>query len=205
MNKALSGKNIVLVGSFNTLQFDKFFFIKNGIVREEDILPNSLFSPNGIQILTPEFNIIVVPNQIVFTQINLLSDSIKELSLLFIKATNISATAIGINFTWSIYAKNSLEEESKAYFMNDKNPMFSANFGVADALFGAYISKNIGNGRLKLDIKPNMIVNPSISTPIKVLNFMFNYHFENRADIFVEINNYTSLKLDSQNIMSTYE
>ena len=48
MQSTLKIKNIVLVGIFNPSAFDKYFFIKNNLATEEEILPNSTFGNLGI-------------------------------------------------------------------------------------------------------------------------------------------------------------
>ncbi len=49
-------KNIVLVGLFNPSFFDKYLFIKNGIVKEEEILDGSIFGiVGGMQLICSRF------------------------------------------------------------------------------------------------------------------------------------------------------
>jgi len=211
MNKSLSGKTIVFVGVFQPSKFDKFFFIKNNILNEEEILDSSVFRQDIVQLYTSDVSIVIFATQIIFTQLKITQDRIKEISSIFISVVKPDVTAAGINFTWNIIPRKSLEEDSKMYFLNEKNKMFSNFFNTPDSIYGSYVSKDILNGRLKLDIKPqNINQGTNVKSFVRLLNFAFNFHFDidskdNHVGLLKTIDNYNQLLSESEKIMYSYE
>lgn len=183
-------KNIVLIGNFQSLipSFDKYFFIKNNIVAENEILPNSIFDTiGGVQLISNKFYIIITGNQIAVTATKPENNDDKINSVLsaIIKAANIiNIEALGINFHIFIVDNSvTMEELSKKYFFNEKIDVFSKYFNTPDTRYGAYASINFKDARLKLDIKPSVILSNADQKKQEGINFAFNFHFDIKSKI----------------------
>lgn len=214
MQADLKIKNIVLIGIFNTSVFDKYFFIKNNIVNETEILDNSSFNAIGaVQLVTKEFNILITLNQIVITdsipendddKIYQIINSIVKLGSL----TNI--TALGMNFNWLLNdLSKSFNQLSKDLFYSDNISVLSNHFNNEDSMYGSYASKIVKDSRLKLDIKPSTIQQVIPPNSLSGMIFGFNFHFDikdrtNTDEVLNYINDYAVYKEESKKITSIY-
>ena len=216
MNIDLKIKNIVLVGLFNPNVFDKYFFIKNGIIKEEEILAGSIFGViGGMQLICSRFHIVISINQIIISSAmpgNDDNDVISNIILSIVKTGEIAnVTALGMNFHWFLEDETkSLEETSKGFFYNDKIEIFSKYFTTADSMFGAYASTNFKDSRLKLDIKPNKLHDNNKKVIQNVLVFAFNFHFDiknsnDNAELTKFIVDYSAYREESKRIISMYK
>ncbi len=210
MNKSIAVKNIVFVGFFQPSKFDKFFFIKNGLVKEDEILEPSVFSPEVVQFRTTGVSIAILLNQIIIHQVDILQDRIDEIAQKLIQSSDLEITAIGINITWNLSPDESLENSTKNFFLNERNEMFSKFFNSDNVMYGAYVSKDISGGRLKLEIKPQ--VSKRLHDNIEIarfISFAFNYHFDhdkskNFDTLLNAVKNYKNFIKESEEIMSIY-
>ena len=82
----------------------------------------------------------------------------------------------GYRFPWLLQPGFFLK--TKKYFYNQENPMFSSFFNKTGTMYGAYLSTDYKNSRLKLDIKP--LISRNIKTQVEqnFINFAFNFHFD---------------------------
>jgi hypothetical protein len=197
MQAELGIRNIVLVGQFSPTIFDKFFFIKNEIFKEEDIKPNSIFAnPSTIQVITNRFQIVIAINQIVISAVEPKKENeLHNIASSLVQCGNIkTTTAMGINFHWFLSdPSKSLEEYSREIFFDNKYELYTKYFNKSDALFGIYASVDFRDSRLKLDVKPvksQLIQLANLNMPDSV-NFIFNFHFDiKQKEDFTELLNY---------------
>ena len=183
MQTKLHIRNIVLVGMFNPLLYDKYFFIKNDLLKEEEISEKSVFgNVFGGQLNSNKFQVIFSLNQIIITSFSpeVKDEIISNFIIKFIKAAYLynSINAFGYNLHWYLEENiDSLEETSKHYFYRDDIDLLRNFFNNNDAMFGVYASTNIKDSRLKLDIKPTKIKDIDNNIQNK-FNFIFNFHFD---------------------------
>jgi len=214
MQTELKVKNIVFAGVFDLSIFDKYFFIKNEILKEEDILIGSVFNKDDtIQVLTENFQIIINGIQLVIINTKPQSNQnyIQDIALVIINTVDVrSLQALGLNFNWFL-EDNSIpfNKLSKQLFYNDKIELFAKFFDSDDSMFGSYASTNVKDGRLKLDIKPITMVNLD-GTSQNVINFVFNFHFdnkgtENNSNIAKWVNDYSFYENEGKRLMSIYK
>jgi len=212
---SLKIRNIVLVGAFNPMVFDKYFFIKNQIVKEDEILVGSVFGTlGGMQLVSNKFNIIISLKQIIIsaTKSESNEDEISKIILSIIEAGKIvNVTAMGINFHWFLEeTSKTLEEISKHYFYNDKLKLFSKFFNADNSMFGVYASTNFKDSRLKLDVKPNKLQDIIKKTFQEEISFAFNFHFDiknqnDNLELIKYLNDYNSYRKESDRIISIYK
>ena len=179
MNKDIIGINAVFVAdNINTSLFSQYWFIKNGVLAENELLPDSVFAPGLAVVSTNAFQFLVMPNQIQFSMktsnFEIAKGCITEkLSRFAENLENIRIKAIGLNFAWRIQdSDQSMHDLSKRLFsVQSLSDVFCAD----DALFGAYFSQNIDDvTRLHLDFKPT---NGKVKgRDIDFILASFNYH-----------------------------
>lgn len=214
MDISLLQKNIVVNGQFNVTLFDKYFFIKNAIITEDDfskLKTPPLFNGFNTHIITDKFQVNINPVQIVINSITPEEDDkINEFAIKIIKASGINNfQSFGINFDWVLRfeSQDDVRKKSKEYFYNDKTE-FMSSFNTEDSHYGFYASKDVFGARLKLDIKPiNNIFNP-LKGEIKIdaLYNQFNFHFIlNSLDIIPFLEKFEEYKKETIKIMSTYK
>jgi len=214
MNLELKIRNIVLVGAFDTLGFDKYFFIKNEIVRDEQITDKSVFLPQLVQLVTPTVHVVINPAQFVINAINT-EDKSDEIAQMLWKtlnsAKNYMLSGSGINFNWFV---GDGSEEGHAQFsrklcFNPNNAIQKNFFDEKDATFGFYSSKNVSNCRLKLDVKPIRYKTNDMVDEKSVLQFEFNFHRDYREpeadkkNLEEILKDYNKYRAESERIMST--
>ena len=130
MDFSLAIKNIVAVGILQPSKFDKYFFISNNIIQDNEILPNSIFNPEVIQILTRRFTLVILPNQVVVSSNELAKDGTLIVNLIkfILEKFEPTCTALGINFHWNIIAQDSLNSTTKELFYDKNNKLISEFF-----------------------------------------------------------------------------
>jgi hypothetical protein len=183
--KKLISENVVIVAkNLNPSLFSQLWLVKQGIVAEEDFLPNCVFSQFLTQISTTDFQLLVVPEQMQFTLTEKSMDNselIKEkVGIIIQKVPHTPYKAIGTNFHWII------APDPPAIFTDFMNNLFVKKgvpiyeqFSEIDARFGSYLSKDIFGGRLRLDIKPVKSVTKGKSEEIdELLQLAFNYNLD---------------------------
>jgi len=202
-------KNIVLVGNFNPSNFDKYFFIKNGIASEEEILKNSVFNAlGGMQLVCDRFSIVINPKQIIVSSI-LPVDKDAEIEKLIVKLIEagdlVNLTALGFNFHWFLWDEScTFHELSKKLFYNNSSKLFSDVFNTNDSMYGTYASKDIKKSRLKLDVKP-------VNAPdLDAMNYQFNFHFDiqdksTNSEAIEYLNDYSFYVDECNKIISIYK
>ena len=183
MNKKLIEQTIVIVADFfNPSAFSQYWFIKEEILKEEDIQKESLFVPGITHVQTDKFNMLVVPDKI---QITIKSNNeethntiYKLLTLIVQGQQNIPYKALGINFCWELIPQDSISIYSKNLFYKENMPLYD-KFKEDNACFGVYMSQNYKNARMKLDIKP-IILNDD---KCMICNFNFHHDISEANDI----------------------
>lgn len=182
MDSTLKTANVVVVArQFNPWIFDQIWLIDNGIASREDFRgDNFTLTPPFVQFSTPEYTLMVVPEQLQFTPrlMNehtgiLVREKVGRITELLPQTPYV---ALGLNFLWHIApGDREFAQFSRSLFFCD-NPLFSS-FDSEDARFGGYLSKKgIGEGRLRLDVKPVRFAAEGEGS--EVLQFSFNYNLD---------------------------
>ena len=207
MTTYLVNQSIVLVGIFNPLFFDRYFFIKNQIVVEENINEYTFSVAELSQLMTTHFQLVVHPNQIMITPSeiqNKLKVGIDQVAIKLVDTLPESKiTASGINFVWFIDVDEAdLNSSTKELFFSENNLIQKKYFDGDDCHFGFYSSKNIKNCRLKLDVKP--VTNDRKHS----IQYQFNFHRDysnpdgNNSEIISVIKNYSDFWNESKKMIN---
>lgn len=186
ITRRLIGLNIVLVsGNINTSLFSQYWFIKHGIVQENEFMSDSMFIAGLTNVSTNDCQITILPDKI---QLALKTDNMEVAKRCvdekFIKMVNemdnVSINAIGLNYLWRIDdSERSTQQIGRELFCNDNE--LGNYFSDGNARYGAYYSKAYDDvTRLKLDIKP--IMSKQYGEQTEYLLASFNYHSDVALD-----------------------
>ena len=179
MSFELVASNAVIAArQFNPSIISQIWLVRNGLLSEDDFRPDCFFSDMAVQVKSREFDLMVVPPQCQFTP-NVAQD--QEQDLLVNKVGTIAKLlphtpyqAIGLNFTWHLAPENvDVQTISRDWFYKEDGPLHR-EFGIENAHYGAYMSKDAWGGRLKLDVKPITI--DQEGEKLERIRFAFNFH-----------------------------
>lgn len=171
---------VVVAQQFNPSVMNQVWLVKRGVLEEDDLLEGSVFSDMLVQVRSRFFHMLVLPEQMQFVPA-VVAEQQQEL-LIDKVGTIVQAVphtpyrGLGLNFNWHLKpGDGDLGRLTRELFATPDRPLYS-RFGGDNARFGAYLSKDFCDFRLKLDVKPiNVPVNDTID---RRLQFAFNFHAE---------------------------
>lgn len=181
MNKSLIANGFVVINNGLDLNgLNSYWLVKNEIISEEDLRGNHIFTSNFIQLSLNKFSLTLNNNSVILSINNNYNEQdyiegVNKLIFLLTKLKNTFNLSCGINFNWILNDLNGgeyFEISKKLFFVND-NPLYK-EFENNRPCFGAYMSKDFEDSRLKLDIKPVHSNLDGINEG--TLHFNFNFH-----------------------------
>lgn len=168
------GKNIkILAQGFNPPLFNEYWLKKENFIPDDiTVLPNSISTPQFVQIFSKKFNLMVLPDQL---QFNIIDNSI--LATEFIKSVvekvpSLTYIAMGLNFDYFVPDK----EIKPGLFFIPKNNLYQ-EFRTSDAKYGSFLGKNFENSRLSLTIKPTKGIDPK-GKESDFYHYSINFHID---------------------------
>ncbi len=176
MPSELVTSNVVIAAQqFNPTVFSQIWFLRNNILREDELECQQLFSPMAVNIEAGRFGLFVVPPQLVFTpkvQANNQQALVEEVVGAIVRALpHTPFVGAGLNFTWDVWPdREDLGILSRRLFSVPENTFFQA-FEADDVRFGTYVSKVALDCRMRLDIKP-------LKEDREKLRLFFNFHLD---------------------------
>ena len=184
MKKLISENVVIVANNLNPSLFTQLWLVRQGIIEEEDFAPNSVFSQFVTQVSTPEFQLLVVPEQLQFTLAEKSKDDLdlikEKVGTIIKKIPHTPYRAIGANFHW-LFAPEPPEifvEFMRNLFAKPGIAIYE-RFSESDARFGAYMSKDVFGVRLRLNIKSVRSINEENPEEVKEsLQLAFNYHLD---------------------------
>jgi len=198
-----ASKNIKIVAQgFNPPLFTEYWLKKENFIPEDiEILPNTISTPQFIQISSKKFILIVLPDQL---QLNIIDDS--KLGIDFIKSVaekvpSLKYIAMGFNFDYFVPDK----EIKHGLFFVPANKLFQ-EFKVSDAKYGTFLSKNYENSKLSVSVKPTKAIDPK-GVESDVYHYSINYHFnltkgESKSIIMLNLNQWNKYLKYSDKLMT---
>jgi hypothetical protein len=200
MKSELVTRNAVVTAQrFNPSIFSQIWLVKNNVVGETDFRKGSLFSDDVVKVETPNFSMLVLPQQVQVVPRSTVdtaeeSKTIEEtVGRIVHSLPETPFVALGLNFNWQVWSDASpFLEIGKRLFYRDGIQVLR-HFNSDDAKYGTYASKNVLGFRLKLTVLP---VDGELEVDGEVINqsrfdFGFNFHFdipgvENRCELVSE-------------------
>lgn len=169
---------VLTAQSFNPSIFTETWLDKNGILSADSLDGMRVFSPEVSQFQMKECQVLVIPPKLQITfrihqiagefevQRNIASRTVELLP-------HTPYQALGLNFDFFVSFPD--EKDFNAYnraLLGTGDYHLLQEFSAADAKFGRYFSKDHGDARLRLDIKP-VKGGPHNKD---LLQFSFNFH-----------------------------
>lgn len=160
MNVLMEHSSIVIIAKdFNLSIFKPLWFIKNDIFREEELQANILISPPAVQIPSEHFQFTALPDRLQMLIPKHYSDAEDDIARVLRRIVrtlpHTPYTAVGLNFNYLIAP----ETEDRFSAWNRK--LFASALSRKlqssrdkNARFGSYVSFDVLETRLKIDIKP---------------------------------------------------
>jgi hypothetical protein len=170
----------VVIGAqqFNPSVVSQLWLVRHGLLGEDEFLPGCFFTDMFVQVQSRRFRLLVVPEQLQFIpavppaeEQALIVDKIGAI-VGFLPHTPFKA--LGLNFAWHLVPREGdFIAFTRTLFASENRPLYR-NFDTEDAQFGAYLSKNFLGFRLKLDVKPILVLLADRTE--NRLQFVFNFH-----------------------------
>jgi len=170
---------VVVARNFNPSIFTQQWLIEKGVLVADVAVGPQIFTPQFVHVSNDGFRLTVLPEQLMFEVINSPQESfvkrVNEKLIPILSALNETPfAAVGVNFQWHIDDKDrTIATVSKDLF--DKGVGIYSEFSTSDARYGAYMSKDFLNSRLKLDIKP-VIERQESGLSREFIVSAFNFH-----------------------------
>jgi len=176
----VSANVVVAAQQFNPSILSQLWLVRNGVVAEDEFGEGCIFAPAITQVITDDFRLLAVPEQLQFAPSCMPEDAG---SLVASKVGSIVRTlphtpyrAAGLNFHWHVTpGASGFSEFARGLFFREHNALY-AEFDQEDSRFGAYLSKDVFSCRLRLDVKPITI--HSKEGIHECLLLAFNFHRE---------------------------
>jgi hypothetical protein len=183
MPRELAASNVVIVAQrFNPSVVSQLWLVRHGLLTEADLASGTgyLFTEVIVQVQTGQFALLVTPDQFQLIpkvpeieQQTLIEDKVGTIVRML---PHTPFRAVGLNFTWYVTPiDGNIAQMSRELFFQRDRPLFH-EFAEPDARFGGYLSKDVLDFRLKLDIKP--VIVPLEGRSEERLQLLFNYHAE---------------------------
>ena len=203
MESQILNKNIVFIGEFKPSIFDKLYFIKKRIIAEEEFLPNSLFLPDLTVIDTENYLLEITTNKFTISYKIIENQDLPNTIKIEKALEESKVNAFGFNFKIDIFIDDRSVTKKYFYFADNKLNQF---FDSDNSAYGYYVSKDLEECRLKLDIKPVQLQKITENVLIDAIDFNFNFHFENSnySEQLSKFKNYENLTLEIINIKLLY-
>ncbi len=176
----LSSNVVIAARQLNPSIFSQIWLVRNEILAEEDFEPGSVYSDMAVNVQSREFSLVVLPHQLQFApKVPVEQESrlvAEKVGTVVRELPHTPYDAVGLNFIWHVLPEGEdIRELSRRLFYVPGSPFFQA-FDTSDARYGAYVSKDVLDCRLKLDVKTTM--RNTDQEDSELLRFAFNFHLD---------------------------
>jgi hypothetical protein len=191
VTKVFGGASIVAVADeINVSTFKPFWLNNQGILSQDELSGECLFTPGAVQIPTKVFSLLVLPNriQIAFAEMEeslVMTPLHRVIGGILNGLPHTPFKALGFNFEFFVGPEDpsTFGEWNHRHFYSPCSALICPP-QVENTRFGSYSSINFNGMRLKLDVKPvrGTTTAPAISSALENsqewMHFAFNYHLD---------------------------
>jgi hypothetical protein len=170
---------VVAAQHFNPSVAGQYWLIQNGIVLKEEFGIGAVFTDVLVQVPTRDFLLVVTPENCQFMpapnyerQQELIAERMGRFLTLI---PHTPFTAVGLNFAWQFFPEHvSINDACRRLFFVETSALHS-QFDLPDARFGAYLSMDVWDCRLRVEARPTLVSLPD-GQQSHYIQFAFNYH-----------------------------
>lgn len=216
LTKDLKLENVVILANiFNPSIFSTHWLITKDICPETEIdAVKSVYAQNISQTVSPDYQLLVLPEQIQFSKSPICNQDffalVQSKVIRIVEfLPQVPYVQAGINFHWYLKdSEKSIQDLSRELFYIP-NSKVHKRFDHKDSQFGANLSFGIEDVRLKLDIKPVlMLTEPDQKNQ---LLFAFNFHKDLKTEngdvskeLLIFLKKFGTLREEARKIMELY-
>jgi hypothetical protein len=201
---------VIVANRLNPSILSPGWLTEQKILTAEDLQTGFIFTELVAQIPTKQFQMLVVPEQLQFIP-TVPEDQeeaviVEKLGTIVRLLPQTPYRGLGLNFNWHLTPPDEdIAKLSRSLFWHDTP--FYRRFGKPTDRFGAYMSTDFGEYRLKLDVKPILI--PHENQLLNRLQFLFNFHADlkdNPADFIQRsLRRWNELRRECETIVDSIE
>ncbi len=184
--KLVSATAVVVANHFNLSIFQPMWFLRNGVLREEELTQNVLISPGVVAIPTSDFFLTLLPERLQMQILqraypNATAELLRVIGGIVRLLPHTPYAAIGFNFDVTVSPPDGrpFGEWNREGFLVPRMANV-AGAASANARFGGYASYDLNGGRLKINIVPVKLPQPGLGTNEQGvgehMHATFNYH-----------------------------
>ena len=189
MHRLQTANVVVTAENFNPSILGEAWLVKHGIITEDLLADERVFTPPFVRMPTPEFTIVAVPDRIQFMVANPTAEAQDLIESKVGSIVNLLPhtpyRAVGLNFHWEAITMT-LDNYAKGLrqmFVKQDSSVYRY-FAEVDARFGGYFSKDVLGFRLRLTIEP--IAGERDGTPFAGLRYHFNFNKDLKSDTAIK-------------------
>lgn len=178
---------VVTAQSFNPSIFSQVWLVREVGINEKCFAGTTVVTPQAAQHELSNMQMLVIPARLQVTvkpgDDDAALSAAKLVTKIVEKLPHTPYQAVGMNFDYLLTFASTEEfiAKDRALFLTQTTPL-KGFFDLPDARYGGYFSRNLGDVRLKLDIKPR---GPSGEVGVGehlMLNFNFHLALSNGTD-----------------------
>lgn len=182
---------IVVANAFNPSVIRESFLQSTGVLSSGAVLgPGFVFSDQVVGVPTAQFNLVVVPQQLQVTPASRegAREIVRGVIVPIVSALpHTPYTAAGVNFVWHIQTDDDTVARSTRRLFAGHASSLGDVFDVPDARFGFFASKDLGNVRLKIDVKPVQVLLGPEQSAREVIQCAYNFHMDLSVGVAVDM------------------
>jgi hypothetical protein len=162
----------------------QLWLVRNGLVREEELAQGCIFTPDVVQVVTKEYNLLALSNRIQFSPLRhgtrtgaMVQDHVGKIVSAM---SDTPYTAVGLNMNWHVLPGTDSFAAAMERLAAPRGSSIFGAFDTPDARYGAYFSRDALGFRVKLDIKPINLANQKAGGETGPEGFQFGFNFEQK-------------------------
>ena len=176
--------NVVVVArSFNPTILSQVWFVRHGIIEENEFAQTCVFSPFVVDARTKAFQLLVTPDRL---QLTFRPDADRAATIRAVLQRIVQLlphtpyVAVGFNVQYEIVPEATTYAAKLRKAMLVPEGPLAEHFREPDARFGSHLAKQVGEMRMTMEVKPARR-NEQAGAP-EVVSLAFNFHRDLNSD-----------------------
>ena len=156
----LTQATAVLAGNkFNPSIFQQLWVLENGILERDEFGTDSLYTPAAVNIINANFELLVIPERVQLVTRTAFEHMpeylLRVIGSILDRLPHTPLRALGFNFEFLVepHSQDQYAKTLRHLFVCEANPL-AKEFLAEDSRFGMYLSKEMFDSRLRLNVTP---------------------------------------------------